>query len=59
MNITAKGLQKAIANLEALEEKLQAMPLHKDANRSALVTKYDEKFKVSSGGLLADQEHWP
>lgn len=46
MKISAKNLKKSIDNLQAVEAKLQAMPLHNAPNVVELTEIYAEKHKV-------------
>lgn len=61
MKISAKNLKKCIDNLEAVEAKLQAMPLHHASNIVELTEIYGEKHKVGiteniSGRVLLNFE---
>lgn len=46
MNVQSTQLKKSIDNLQALEKKLRAMPLHASPHKAELCEKYAKKFKV-------------
>ncbi|KAL6956293.1 Exosome RNA helicase MTR4, partial [Sarracenia purpurea var. burkii] len=47
MNIQVNGLKVAIQNLQALQTKLESMPIHQSSDIDELCKQYDEKFKIS------------